>query len=252
MLSELITGARHFTVASESQYGAPQALVCNDSIVAFQATVAMRNEAASASQSIRSTAPVFVVGTNGQLRAKINGVPTDEFIKLGGGAGPKPLGERTLIALTSDRLIIATTDSGITAYTFDGHRLGAFRVEADGGPPTAADHRAAIEEILRSVPQSVVPMVRRELMGAPHTRPVLPPFRIAMTDADGLLWIVTSPVGAKTKMKVLDGTGKQVADVTLEIPFTPMDIGHDFILGTYEGLDGATHLAALRLARSPH
>lgn len=251
MLTERVAEVRQIIVAPDRRYGAPHSLVCNDSVLAYQATVSGTDVAASGSEFIRGTAPVFVVGTNGEQRARINGIPTDELIRIGRGVVPGPLGERTLIVLTRDRLLIATTDSGVTAYTFDGHQLGAFRVEADGGPPTAADYRAAEEEILRSVPQSVAPMIRGELMRVPRSRRTLPPFRAVISDTDGLLWFVTSPVGAKTRMKVLDAMGKHVADVALEIPFTPTDIGREFILGTYEGSEGATHLAVLRLTRSP-
>jgi hypothetical protein len=227
---------------------APYVMACSDGVFAMQPAARAPERG---SPIIRGEAPVVIVDTRrGTESRTLSGVPGGEMVIIGGGAGPRPLGKQTSLAVGSGRIYIGTGDSAsVLVSSTDGHVIGAIRVKVASAKATRDDYVRAVDRLVENVPAPVRSAVRGRYLELPLPD-YLPPYFAILADPEGALWVVTSPPGAATRLQAYDAAGRLLADVQLSLPLTVMDIGHDFILGAYEDSSGEPHLVSFRLQRA--
>jgi len=198
---------------------------------------------------IRGQAPVFVVDTRSTGAKAIPGLPAGEMVILGGGAGPRPLGRQTSLAVGLDRVYIGTADSAtLLIYSREGQAIGTMPLRVRSKRATLDEYVRAVDAIVANVPVSVRARVRDRYLELPPPE-YLPPYFALLVDHEGTLWVVTSPPGTPTSMQAYDALGRLLADVKLPLPVKVMDIGDDFVLGAHEDASGELHLVSFKLRR---
>lgn len=204
----------------------------------------------------RMRASVLASDRNGEISTRIAGVRWGEVVvgTLGPGGGrgalPRPLGGRTLFALTTDALVVAESDSArVSWYGFDGALRGRARVPRAAQPPTVAEYERAIAPAMVGAPAAMMESIAAFARAAPPPA-VLPPITGLAVDPLGLAWVTTSPDGApRTRLQAFASDGRAVA--TLEIPaaLTLFAVTRDLVLGRTENADGEHVVVGYRFRR---
>jgi hypothetical protein len=117
------------------------------------------------------------------------------------------------------------------------------------GPTGGAEFEAAVQATV-----SMMPAQNRQAMTAPlMATPMpdrIPPVSALFGDPDGLLWVQTSPPGARAiDFVVMRVDGRVVARTQIPLPLTVFEIGRDYILGSYTDSSDEMHVALYRLRR---
>jgi hypothetical protein len=202
---------------------------------------------------VRMVAPLQLVDGSGQVVAATPDVPVLEALggmSDGAGGMPRPLGQTTQFALSTDRLYVGTGDSAaIDVYSLAGERQGIIRLDVPVRAPTKAQYESAANVYLSIVPAGRREAMREWLLGIPMPER-LPPYSALLTDVTGLLWVVLSvPGDLDTRLRAVRENGAVVADVTVPVNLTVFEIGTDYILGGREDENGEPHLLLFRLRR---
>lgn len=151
----------------------------------------------------------------------------------------RPLGRISRLAMSPVGLAVGTASSdSILIYGNTG--VGVIRT---GEPPrsaTPAHYDRAIEQMLAMMPGSreAEAMLRRIPM-PDH----LPALTGLFWDPQSLLWVQLSvPGDSTTRLRVFDGEGKTVGEVSIPGEIQVMEVGTDYLLASREGTDGEIHL----------
>lgn len=247
---------RRFRVPADgSQGAAPVSVACSSTgVFAYQPIPhEMTRSGSDDPHVLRGAGPVWLGDTYGAISATVEDIPTDEFVVVGGGSGPRPLGRQTSLAVSQDRLYIATGDSSyVEAFDLEGTPFGGVSVPSDRPPPTPQAYRQAIEDITRSIHAAeVAAHVTRELRAMPMPE-TLPPYFGAFTDPEGRLWLVRSPPGeSPTRLEAFDSAGRLSGRVALTSAVTVHEIGRDYVLGSVTGPSGRPKVLLFAMDRQP-
>lgn len=99
------------------------------------------------------------------------------------------------------------------------------------------------------LPVPIRPAMAEELAKVPMPERI-PPISALFVDADGLLWVQTTPPGgANLEFLVVDGAGRVVARVRIPGRLTVFEIGRDYVLGSYTDASDEMHVAVYWLRR---
>lgn len=240
--------ARQYSLQTKGQLTPPIAMSCSRSgIFAYQAGPS-RAGLQSEGSALRGAAPVVIADANGHTLGRIEGVRTSEFVEVGGGAMPRPLGKATSLALSTDRIYVGTADSGYAeAYRLDGKFSEGIHVPANGEVTTARSYQHAVDDVVALVPPSVADMARSALAALPRPS-TSPNYWGMLIDDDDLLWFVVSPPGEATRLVAINNSGEIDGELALPIAITPTRIGHDYVVGVYSmnGRDYETGVFRIR------
>ena len=78
----------------------------------------------------------------------------------------------------------------------------------------------------------------------------LPAISALFVDSEGLVWIQTTPPGAKAlDFLVMRGDGRVVARAQVPLGITLFEIGRDYLMGSYTDAADEMHVAMYRLRR---
>lgn len=205
----------------------------------------------SATQGVFSMlASIVTVSAEGKVLSHIDSVPSGEFVALGrGGGGPRPLGIAAYIVVLGDRTIVGLSDSARVSVLDPAGKKSSVRLPVQSRAPTRDEFDAAVASIGQMVPAPLKQGIVDQL--SKTTPPALAPtFFGLFSDPVGLLWVQTSPAGAKqATLLAVQPDGRVVARVQLPVPLVVSEIGRDFILGTYSDDSDELHVVVLRLNR---
>jgi hypothetical protein len=198
---------------------------------------------------MNSTAAVYRVGRNGAVQDRLGELAAFEMIRLGGGGAPRPLGRATSIAAVGDAIVVSSPDSALAFVTVSGRAPTQVRLPVTRRAPSRSEYEAAVHATASMVPGQMRAAVISQMLAAPMPERV-PPVTALFGDQHGLLWVQTSPPGARmTELLVLRLDGVLVARVRLPVALTIYEIGHDYVLGTYADAADEMHVALYRLLR---
>ena len=199
---------------------------------------------------VRGIAPITIADNRGHDIGRIAEVSGSELVQLGGGAGPRPLGKATVLAVGTDRVYIGTSDSAsIDVFGLDGRRLPSIAVDVPTRRPSKLNYEQAVEAAISAVPPALSPAIRQWLLRLPIPDS-MPPYGALQVDADDVVWVVLSAPGdAQTLVRALDQQGRSIAQVEVPRFIRITEIGRDYILGVYPDGAGQPHLAMYRLQR---
>ena len=93
--------------------------------------------------------------------------------------------------------------------------------------------------------------VRRQILETVSKPEMLPPYGPLFADPEGFLWMQTSfPGDSVTTLRAIGGTDGERADIRLPRVVTVLEVGSDYLLGTYEAANGEPCIAMYSLHRT--
>lgn len=192
---------------------------------------------------VRGLGEVLLVDSSGVAFQKVADVPTGEFVVLGGGAAPRPLGLTTHIGIGRRVIAIMTGDSAfIELFNLQSGKRNAVRLPLEFRVTSQADYEASIEEVLEQVPARIGPMLRAGLLLIP--RPKYAPLVDALhiDDCDRVWLSSRDSAGESTLLTVISSGGDIVANGRIRQPLRVMDTNTDYVLGLVNS-DGEEQIA---------
>lgn len=165
---------------------------------------------------------------------------------------PRPLGQSTFLALSTDRLYLGTNDSAaVGIFSHTGVRLGSAMLTARKQHPTARQYQLGIEAHLATIFAS---LAERREHGERFTRippPEFVPFHGAiLVDATDTAWAVVSPLdAASTRLQALLAGSVPGRVISLPRGMQVFEFGKDYILGRQDAESGEARVVVFRLER---
>lgn len=165
---------------------------------------------------------------------------------------PRPLGQSTMLALSSSYLYLGTNDSAVVdLFTLSGDPMGQATVSVSRRRPTAEEYDLGIEAHLAVVFASFAE--RREhkdrftRIPPPEFIPLYGPL---VVDAVGTAWVVISGLGEQTtRLQALNAGQAPGPIITFPRRLRVFEFGHDYVLGRYDDELGEVHVVAYRVTR---
>lgn len=169
----------------------------------------------------------------------------------GSGGVPRPLAPATYFAFAGGTLVLADAGTGeVSGLAADGRDAFRFSAAGPARRVTPADYDRAVTSAV-----ALVPAPMREAATA-FVRSVPPPTEVphfwrVLTDPEGLIWLVVSPVASsETRFRVYTTTGRLVAEPRIAGAVIPFEVGTDYLLGKRENGDGEDELVVWRVSRT--
>jgi hypothetical protein len=248
--------ARQFKIAADSGVRVPlMSVTCTSGGSIAYLTDPTGRRPGETPELMMAIADVITVDRNGRVLDRYPGVVGGEMAftvspQGGRGAFPRPLGVATLVAAVGDRVIIGVSDSArIVVVEPDGKR-STVALPITVRAPTREEFENSALAISSMAPNKpMADAAFQQISKVPMPR-FAPAYSALFGDPDGLLWIQTSTPGAKRVDLLavrLDGT--PVARVQLPLPVTVLEIGRDYVLGSYTDANDEPHIAVWRIAR---
>jgi hypothetical protein len=199
-------------------------------------------------------AAVYRVNSEGAVIQRLGVVPGGEVVAATGptggrGAVPRPLGRAAYVAAVGDAIVISSADSALATIVPANGPSRSIRLPVTLRSPTRAEFDAAVHAAASMLPAQMRQAMTRQLAASPMPER-LPPVSALFSDPDGLLWVQTSPPGARAiDFLVMQLDGRVTARVQVPLAMTIHEIGHDYILGSYLDANDEPHVAVMRLKR---
>jgi hypothetical protein len=229
----------------------PYTVTCSqEGIIAYQ-PIPQRSESEVTNGLVwRGRAAIYFSDVEGRTKNGTDKVFGGEAIADRTGAGPRPLGKRTYLALAKGKLYVSTGDSTfVDVYDSTGKRLRSFTIGVPRIPLTAAAYAEEVNDIVGSIHGPIADVVRGEMLAAPRPE-MLPPFTAILTDPGGSLWVVASGSSQnQTLLLEVDEFGEVTGQAVVPIRLRVYEIGVDYILGRYTAGDGTVHVVVYRFRR---
>jgi outer membrane protein assembly factor BamB len=181
------------------------------------------------------------------------------FMWVDAGGGPRsigasvlPFGRTTVAAVTADRLYLGTQDSyEIRAYDPSGSLRSIIRLDQELRPLTSSDAAAYLERQLEGIDDPSRQAERRRQIEDMGMRETMPAHGNLAVDVLGHLWVSESrgPQDDSPAYTVFDAEGKLVGRLPVPRRFGVIEIGSDYVLGTYVDELDVEYVRVYRLRR---
>ena len=201
--------------------------------------------------AFRSDAELRIQSIQGSPSHVLTKVPGPERHRFGNNAGPRPLGKRTLLAVGGDRIYIGTGDApSIQVLTFEGTRLPDLRLPFRQERITSAAIRAYIERLIALNPRRSSALIRADYETVDYPE-FFPLHGELLVDSEHLLWVeqYRQPGEDRSRWVIIDSFGRQEADIVLPATFRLLEVGAEYVLGTWSDEDDVLHVRMLQLFR---
>jgi len=200
------------------------------------------------------SAAVYAVDADGAIIQRLGEIAAGEVVAMvspGGGRGavPRPLGRSASIAALDDAVVIGSADSAfVTVWRADA-QPARHSLPIVLRAPTQREFDEAVQVLASMVPASMRQTMTQQIAAIPPPER-LPPISALFVDSDGLIWIQTTPAGAKTvDFLIMRGDGRVVATAQVPVGMTVFEIGRDYLLGSFTDAADEMHVAVYRLRR---
>lgn len=165
---------------------------------------------------------------------------------------PRPLGQSTMLALSSSHLYLGTNDSAVVElFAPNGEPRGQAAVSVSRRRPTAREYDLGIEAHLAVVFASFAE--RREHKGRFTQIPppeFLPLYGSLVVDAADTAWVVISGLEEqRTRLQALVAGRAPGPIITLPRRLRVFEFGHDYLMGRYDDEQGEVHVVTYRVTR---
>ena len=176
-----------------------------------------------------------------------------EMTVLLGGAIPRPLGFHPVLAVSDDRLFLASPRSTVIEVTdYKGHLERRMSVPASVAvAPSDESYSRALAEVAGLVPPAFAETLMVRLKGLPKPGQY-PPIRRMFVDRDGNVWVSVPPMSdTRTRLVVLARDGSYLATVAIPLVMDITHVDEDRVVGIRTSKDGATEVVVVRVRRKP-
>jgi hypothetical protein len=157
------------------------------------------------------------------------------------------------LAVSDWYLFVGTADSGaVDAYIVDGEFARTVSTESPRRLTTEAHHERAAAGLVAWVAEaSIRDAMRRRFLRIPRPD-YLPHYSALFADPRGYLWAqLSTPGDGETWLRVIDvARGEVRADLHLPLETRVLDVGADYVIGTYEDQSGEPHVVLYRMTRT--
>jgi|CXWL01.1.fsa_nt_gi hypothetical protein len=252
-------GVRQFTLAAADTAQPPFRFSCagTRTIAYVSMPRPARGAAANKDPNVMAvTAALYRITADGGIQQRFGDIAAGEMLMLtspsgGRGSAPRPLGRAAAMAVVGNSVVIGAPDSAVaTIISSDGKRRD-IRLPIAPRAPTRAEYEAAVAATASLIPGPIRTQLADQL-GAYPMPDRIPAIAALFADSDGLLWVQSSPAGAKViDLLVARLDGSVVARVQIPAALTVFEVGRDYILGSYTDTEEETHVAVYRLRRTP-
>lgn len=194
---------------------------------------------------------ISVQSIDGSLTRQIGTIKGPERQRFGSNIGPRPLGTRTSMAVAADRVYLGVGDAPtVRVLALSGRPLPSIQLPFVQQNITRPDINRYIQELVARNPGRSPARIREDYESVAYPEK-FPAFGDLMVDAAQLLWVEQHrrPGEYASRWLVFDPSGRARGEVVLPSHFRAIEVGADWILGTWEDSDGAQHVRVLRLKR---
>jgi len=189
---------------------------------------------------------LFVFGMDGTQADSLLELPRNERIWVGGGTWSRPFDTGYLVRVAGGHIFVASTGR-LAVDVYDG-RGRLKRVVRIGEPPRAlapGEYQRAVDSTLNQLSNpSQRTAMSRAFANVPRNE-VAPAFDGLVGGRDGNFWLWRTPT--TRRVSVIDSAGRWLGDGTLPDGFQPIEIGPDWVLGTWSDTDGIVHVRLHRV-----
>ncbi|HUF50550.1 MAG TPA: hypothetical protein VMN60_06945 [Longimicrobiales bacterium] len=200
----------------------------------------------------RTAANLFVLDTKSDAGAvDLGSFPMLERLAGSGGSSAHPLGKRTSVAVSGDRIYVGTADTWeIAAYDRDGKLVQRTVRSAQPEPLDRVAVRRYLESWIETVAAPDRELMLHRFSDAQHPD-AFPAYARLLVDTSGYLWVLAFPKDweAPAKWSVFAEDGLWLGDVGMPANFEPIEIGEEYILGRFTGELGQESVRLYTLQR---
>lgn len=213
------------STVSDASGWQPRKMTCNRSGV--YAITARTVEQLPKTEGAARVAMRVEMVTRDLVGTVVGPVSGDELYLAGRSLAPRPLGKRTSVALSEDRLFVGTADSfAVDVYSLRGEPLNSI---VDDFPPIEVS-RAHLNAYLSNQPEE-----HRSFYANLEYPGTLPAYSDLKVDPDGNLWIevyrAPTEKDERSRWQVYDPQGRSVASLEMPEGFIMFEPGTDYVLG---------------------
>jgi hypothetical protein len=249
--------ARQFAVPAGDTAQAPFQFACSPggSIAYRSAPRPVRGPPNPQSPNIMAvSAAVYRTRFDGTIAQRLGDIPAGEVAAVvspsgGRGAAPRPLGRNASIAATNEAIVISSAESAYVNVVHNDGRTSRHELPIPLRAPTQAEFDEAIQATASMAPASMRQTLAEQLAAVPRPDR-LPAISALFTDSEGLIWVQTTPPGARAlDFLVVRLDGRVVARTQVPRGITIFEIGRDYVLGGYSDANDEMHVVTYRLRR---
>jgi len=201
------------------------------------------------------SAAAYRIGRDGAIAQRLGDIPAGEVVTMvspGGGRGsaPRPLGRTAHIGALDNAVVISSADSALVTVMRTNGQTSRHPLPITLRAPTRTEFDDAVQATASMV-RGPMRQALVEQLAAVAMPERLPAISALFVDSEGLVWIQTTPPGAKTlDFLVIAGDGRVVASAQVPLGITLFEIGRDYLLGSYTDSGDEMHVVMYRLRRS--
>jgi hypothetical protein len=217
---------------------APSVLTCarNGTLVYFGQPIT-ESSSLSELETARYSAPLWI-GV-GEVARVVDTLPLGE---------PRPLGRVSRLAASGDRIAVGTSDSAtVEVRDREGGFVGNVLLMRERRPATRAHYEHAIDRQLMQLPSAADRAPVRALMLDMPMPEYLPAYSGIVADPGGRFWVQVSVPGDSTTEIVIIAEGANPQTVRVPIALDVLEVGHDYLLASYQNADGEEHVGLFPL-----
>ncbi|MGQ0640664.1 MAG: hypothetical protein ACT4P6_07820 [Gemmatimonadaceae bacterium] len=243
---------RTYRFGSPQAASVPYASVCNSNRVFAHYGWELQNSMKGG--TFRALVPFWISGPDSSVRRVIGDFPGSERFGLVvkgqfRGTRPLPLGKEPAIAIGGDRVYIGTADRyEIAAFDFTGRRVATISKPNVNLAVTQADIDYSIDQETAGRGDSIRARVASSY--AQITLPkTVPAYAAMVVDREDLLWVqdYPRPQTPLVRWSIFDRSGTAVAESRVPTHLRILEVGRDYVLGSY--LDPEEAVPEVRLYR---
>ncbi|MGE0553055.1 MAG: hypothetical protein AB7R55_06470 [Gemmatimonadales bacterium] len=172
-----------------------------------------------------------------------------ERIWIRGGTWNRPFDLGNVVRVAGERILVAHTGRlEVRVHDGQGRLTRIVRIAKEPRSVGGDEYRGAVDSILDGVRNpSQREAMRRAYSSAPANR-VAPAFDDLAAGRDGGFWLWRTP--ASRTVSVIDSSGRWLGDAALPEGLRPVELGPDWVLGTWTDGDGIVHVRLHRFRRA--
>ncbi len=201
--------------------------------------------------AFRAEVAVRIQNLDGSNVINVGTVPGGERQRFGSSVGPRPLGKRTYVAVGQDRIYIGTGESEIRAVSLLGRALPALQLPFRARKITAREVEGYVNWLV-GINSHLAPDVVSRTYGKLKYPDYTPVHGDVLVDPLENVWVeqYRLPFEPSSRWIVFSKGAQIVAEVRLPDGLRMLEVGVDYILGTWTDDDGTAHVRMHRLRRS--
>ena len=191
---------------------------------------------------------LFGFSTDGARADSLLELPRNERIWVRGGTWSRPFDSGNVIAVAGDRIFVSNTDRlAVNVHDARGRLVRVARIGEPSRSLAAGEYQRAVDSMLERVNDRSQRAVMREAFAKARRNEIAPAFDGLVAGSDGGFWLWRT---ASTRVvSVIDSAGRWSGDAMLPEGFRPVEIGRDWVLGTWSDPDGIVHVRLHRVRR---